>query len=355
MFDQELRVIEDSDMDSLFILPLSIVPLLTPELRTARMVKNAQLKSVVEVFRDAQTGSGQVNVEDLPATMGWDTSIIHPDLAILRRLALLPSYDVYSLRISLRSLQIPVNDVASLRLSVKKMKEITDYMMAFTRPLLHSIYAGDTVQVNSFQDLMNLFRDPDVTRARARLKKLATTLGIEIMDVPSFLEDYGDTFMALSFFRHCLDRLTPYILAIIRSMPSLRNHFQLKQDIHLMRALTVIESALRQINHGIKERLDLFDQRTSQMWKNITREEFQAVKTMIERYHLSIGAALCGLTVKMNDFARQFPNPNAGGPVKRGDFLMGDMMQGIESIRIATLALTDKDGKAASRAVVAKA
>ena len=113
-----------------------------------------------------------------------------------------------------------------------------------------------------------------------------------------------------------------------------------------MRALTAIDGALRQINHGIKDRLDLFDRRTNQMWNNITREEFREVKGMIERYHLSIGAALCGLTVKMNDFARHFPHANAGGPVKRGDFLMGDMMQGIESIRSATMALIDKDGKA---------
>jgi len=342
MVEQELRIIEDSDMDSLFILPLSIIPLQTPELRDARMVKNAQLRSVVEIFRDAQTGSGQVEIEDLPAAMGWDVAPVHPDLAILRRLSLLPSYDVYSLRISLRSLNISVNDIAALRLSDKKMREITDYMMGFTRPLLQSIYAGDEVKVDSFSDLMNLFRDPDVAKARDRLKKLAETLGIGMMDVPRFLEDYGDTFMALSFFRHCLDRLQPYLDAVLQTMPHLRNHFQLKQDLHLMRALQAIEHALKLITHAIKTRLDLFDQQTKQMWQNITREEFQKVRAMIERYHLAMGAALCALTVKMNDFARNFPHEKAGGPVKRGDFLMGEMMQGIETIRKVTLALSDK-------------
>ena len=35
----------------------------------------------------------------------------------------------------------------------------------------------------------------------------------------------------------------------------------------------------------------------------------------------------------MNAFARMFPHPNAGGPVKRADFLVTEMTQGIALIR----------------------
>ena len=90
---------------------------------------------------------------------------------------------------------------------------------------------------------------------------------------------------------------------------------------------------INSISASITGRLEVFERRTSEMWANISQEEFRTVKTMIERYHVTIGAALCGLTVKMNSFARMFPRPTVGGPVKRADFLMAEILQGIELIR----------------------
>ena len=81
--------------------------------------------------------------------------------------------------------------------------------------------------------------------------------------------------------------------------------------------------------------LETFEKRTHQMWDNISQEEFKTVKAMIERHHVTIGAALCGLTVKMNAFAHSFPHPQAGGPIKRADFMMSEMIQGIDIIRDA--------------------
>jgi hypothetical protein len=333
MNETDLKVIEDTDMDSLFILPLSIIPLQTPALRSSRMVKNGRLQSVIEIFRDVQTGSGQVDVEDLPQMMGWEEGRVHPDLSILRRLALLPSYDVYSLRISLRAHKIPINDFEGLRLSDDKMKQLTQYMMMFTRPLLQMIYAGDKVEIATYDDLMRLFRDPDIARARDRLEKLSQQLKVPIMEVPRFLEDYGDTFMSLSYYRHCLDRLEPYFSACLDAIAPIRKHFQLMQDASLMRTCTHIEDSINSVAASISGRLEVFEKRTKQMWTNITQEEFQAVRSMIERYHVVMGGALCGLTVKMNAFARNFPHPNAGGPVKRADFMVTEMTQGIDLIR----------------------
>jgi hypothetical protein len=333
MAENELKVIEDTDMDSLFILPLSIIPLETPALRSARLVKNGRLQSVVEVFRDLQTGSGQVEVENLPQMMGWESGRIHPDLAVLRRLSLLPSYDVYSLRISLRAHKIPVSNHKSLRLSDEKMKQLTQYMVNFTRPLLQMLYTDSTVQIGSYEDLMRLFRDPDIAKARERLDHLAKTLKVPIMEVPRFLEDYGDIFMSLSYYRHCLDRLEPYFSACLGALAPIRKHFQLMQDASLMRTCTVVEDAINQVSASISGRLEVFEKRSKQMWNNISQEEFQAVKLLIERYHVTIGGALCGLTVKMNAFARSFPHPQAGGPVKRADFMVTEMTQGIDQIR----------------------
>lgn len=331
--EDELSPIADSDMDSMFVLPLSIIPLETPALQSAKLIKNVRLKSVVEIFSDDQTGSGQVEIESLPKMFNWEDGQLHPDHAILRRLALLPSYDVYSLRISLREHGIPVNDYSALKLSPDKAAELTKYMLLFTRPLLKLIYADEAVNVNSYDDLLRLFRDPDIKKARQRLESMAKSLNVEIFEVPRFLEDYGDTFMSLSYFRHCLDRLEPYFTACVQGMGSIRGHFQLKQNHNLMKTCDTVEDTINTISATVTGRLEVFEKRTREMWNNISQEEFRAVKTMIERYHVTIGAALCGLSVKMNSFARSFPRPNAGGPIKRADFLMTELVQGIELIR----------------------
>ncbi|MBC7953184.1 MAG: hypothetical protein H7Z12_15360 [Rhodospirillaceae bacterium] len=331
--DDELKGIADSDMDSMFVLPLSIIPLETPALQSAKLIKNVRLKSVVEIFADAQTGSGQVDVESLPRMFEWPDGQLHPDHAVLRRLALLPSYDVYSLRISLREHGIPVNDYSALKLSPEKAGELTKYMLMFTRPLMKLIYAEEAVNVETYDDLLKLFRDPDVKKARQRLEQMAHSLNIEIWDVPRFLEDYGDTFLSLSYFRHCLDRLEPYFTACVDSMKPIRSHFQLRQDQGLMKTCDTIEDTINNISASITGRLEVFEKRTREMWSNLNQEEFRQVKILIERYHVTIGGALCGLTVKMNSFARMFPRPNSGGPVKRADFMASEMIQGIELIR----------------------
>ncbi|MDA0664514.1 MAG: hypothetical protein O3B08_16995 [Proteobacteria bacterium] len=46
------------DMDSLHILPLNQLPLKTPSLKRARLVKNVRLDSVIELFSDKDSGSG---------------------------------------------------------------------------------------------------------------------------------------------------------------------------------------------------------------------------------------------------------------------------------------------------------
>jgi len=53
------------DRDTLFSLPLSMLPLETTGFSNARMIKNARLASMFELFSDKKTGSGQLSVADL--------------------------------------------------------------------------------------------------------------------------------------------------------------------------------------------------------------------------------------------------------------------------------------------------
>ncbi len=179
----------DVDKDSLHVLPLSIIPLDTRSLRRARLIKNDRLESVVELFKDEQAGSAQLGVEDLAQMFGWPADSEPADVTVLRKLSLLPSYDVYSLRIQLRELGIPINDHEDLKLSEGKSEELRSYMTIFTRPLIEQIFADDDSDVRTIDDIFGLFRDPDKTKVLARLETIARKLGIDIEGVPTFLED----------------------------------------------------------------------------------------------------------------------------------------------------------------------
>lgn len=170
--ERESEVVNDFDRDSLRTLPLSMIPLDTPGLRRARMIKNERYESVVELIKGKGTGSGQVSVDQLTNVF---RELGEGDLAVLGKLSELPSYDIYSLRIMLREQDIPVNDYDELRLSGGKQRELDQYMGAFTRPLIVQVF-GDDGSVQEFSDIIQLFRQPDITKARTQLNLLAQKL-----------------------------------------------------------------------------------------------------------------------------------------------------------------------------------
>jgi hypothetical protein len=134
---QTLGKEEIRELDSLHILPLSILPLETPGLRRARLIKNVRLDSVIELFYDADTGSGQVDISDLGTVFNWPDDAEHPDAVLVSSVCQLHSYDVYTLRIQLRKLGINVEKQVALKLSKEKSDELTVYMKNFTMPLIN--------------------------------------------------------------------------------------------------------------------------------------------------------------------------------------------------------------------------
>lgn len=325
----------DSDRDALHILPLSILPFQTPSLSRAKLIKNARLNSVVELFKGQGIGSGQMDVEELAKDYGWSGKgrKRHPDLVMLRKLAPLPSYDVYSLRMLFRQEGIEVNSINDLKLSSSKTAELTSYMTQFTRPLVQEIYGKNDLEVQTFDDLVRLFSSPDVAMVRQKLDQLAQKLRIKMRDVPKFLEDYGDVFLSLSYFRQCLDALEPIIDEFMNSMDEIRDNFQLKTNVNMMNTCDLIEGAINELMAAISGRFETFDRYTNGMWDDLTADRFKTVKKFVEEYHTTIGGCLCALTVKMNAFAVLFPSPTVGGPIKRGEFIMSEMKQGIDKLR----------------------
>ncbi len=321
---------EELDQDALHILPLEILPVETPGLKRARLIKNVRLDSVVELFREADTGSGQVHPSKLAPVFNWSTEETHQDETLVSIVSNLHSYDVYTLRIQLRKLGIDVEDFDQLKLSKEKSAELAGYMTTFTMPLIKQIYGESNSDIKDVGQLIGMFSSPDKEEALKNLKMMAGKLKISLTDVPKFLEDYGDVFMSLAYYKNCLDSLIPKVMAYNDATEELKENYQMKSDRRLMKCVQFIGEHLSDVTASITGRFESFDRHSEALWENITAESFAKVKTMIQSHHVTVGGVLCGLSVKMNSWHEQFGN--GGGLVAKGDFISSEMRQGIERI-----------------------
>lgn len=323
---------ETDDRDTLHTLALSTMPLVKDTLKRSRLIKNSRLDSVIEMYRDKEVGSGQIEVEKLPKQYTPE-ALPSEDFNLLRMLSLMPSYDVYSLRVTLRAAGIKVSDQAALQLSPAKTKELSAYMTNFTRPLLLQVYGEEGTKIESFEDVVALFRDPDLQKARQKLSLLASKLGLDIMGIPKFLEDYADIFMSLSYYKQRLDAVTPCVHELFTSLGDLNKSYQMRTNQQLMAACKDIENTFTALLTSVTGRLESFDRHTRDMWDNLSAERFRKIESVIKNFHTMMGAILCALTVKLDAWKRLFPVPNAGAPGRRADFILGEMCHGMRKIR----------------------
>jgi hypothetical protein len=321
----------DEDRDSLHTLPISILPVTTPIFRRARVVKNSRLESVIEFFSGVGCGRGQMDITGVAKFLALEQNAQHPDVKLLQTVSRLPSFDVYSLRILLRAEGIRVMDSSTLKLSPTKVAELSSYMTSFTRPLMAEVFGADT-RVTQFKDIVGMFRAENADAVRLRLETLANRLGIPIESIPRFLEDYGDIFMSLSYYRHCLDQLLPQVQCFMDGIAMIRASHQLAHDRGLMEAVGTLESTINGKLANITGKIESFERSTNDMWRDLTADRYKKIEALISRYHTSIGGALCALSVKMSAWVNQFPTP-AGGVGRRAAFIMSDMRQGLEYLQ----------------------
>jgi hypothetical protein len=319
------------DRDTLHTLALKYMPLKNAALKHARMIKNSRLESVIELYHDRNTGSGQIEIAKLPQQFGVN-ALSSEDFRLISRLAIMPSYDVYSLRVALREEGIKVEDHEVLRLSPEKTKELSVYMKSFTRPLMRQIYGDEGGEIDSFEDLVGLFRDPDVQKARHRLTVMAAKLGIDIFAIPRFLEDYADIFLSLSYYKQCLDEVTPKVYEFFYSLKDLRKSHHARSNAQLMEACKKLEVTFNELLASVTGRLESFDRHTEDMWKDLSAERFRQIEAMIKAFHRMMGGILCALTVKIDAWTVLFPTSRAGSPGRRADFILNDMQYGMRKI-----------------------
>ena len=327
--DEQFR----QDLDSLYVMPLRILPLATTGLQRARMIKDTRLISAIEIFSDRTTGTGMVYLDDLKASaFGQSRQAFKSDKTMLNSVGHLNSFDVYSLRICLRDLQIEVESDEYLDLSSEKKRELADYMKTFTLPLIKQVYGTEDIDVEDAGDIVKMFSDPDVEVAIQKLRRLSEILNIGLQDIPKFLEDFSDIYLSLAYYQQYLDDITPKIITFVDEMRMLKTNWQMRQDPRLMACCDKLESALNDLIASVTGRFEAFNRNTDQMWENITAERFRKVEALIKAHHSTIGGILCGVGSKMNAWRAAFKDASAGGPVGRSEVIMSDIVHGLDRI-----------------------
>ncbi len=328
----ETAVPFDSDaMDALHILPLAVIPLKTPGLKKSSLIKNARLESVIELFRDGSSGSGQIAPSSV-ADFYQNTDELRQDMAVLESLGKLQSFDVYSLRIELRRIDIGFSDFDCLALSAKKQTELAAFMRTFTRPLIARVYGDERNDVKDVGEIIKMLAQPDRQAAIKQLQRLADELNVTIMEVPGFIEQYGDIFLSLSYYRNCLDELRKEIPVFLSWMNEISDSYQVQNDRGLKVILEEIEKGMNETLESITGRFKFFETISKDFWSDISADSFRSFRETVTSHHLSIGAVLCGLSVKMLLWKERFPQN--GGPLsKRLEFLRSEIHPGLGHIR----------------------
>ncbi len=317
--------------DALHILPLEMVTLATPGLRRMCLVKDAQLNTKVEVFSDSGGGRGLVPWNTLDNVFPAHKKELAEDMPTLKALSTLPSFDVFSLRIGLRQLGINVSDSSYLSLSPNTQKSLSSYMREFTKPLIIKIYGSNDHNITGFSDLVRMFKNPDKKEALKNLRQMSDALNVELTTIPSFLEDYGDMFLSVAYYRSNFDEAQSRLDNFVKWTEGITDNMYLARDKELMARCRIVQENVETIHYGLLNRLGIFQERFGTFWNDINARSFHEIKKLITANHEALGGALCGMSVKMSTWEQKFPS-HEGAPNKRADFLVAEILPGLNKI-----------------------
>ena len=132
--------------------------------------------------------------------------------------------------------------------------------------------------MTEFKDIVGLFRADNAQAVRERLATMADRLGIPIETIPKFLEDYGDIFMSLSYYRQCLDHLLPQVQSFMDGIAMVRANHQLSQDGSLMEVVDMIEATINGKLSNITGKIESFERSTNDMWRDLTADKFKKIE-----------------------------------------------------------------------------
>ncbi|UUX48058.1 hypothetical protein NUH88_11570 [Nisaea acidiphila] len=321
----------DGDKDSLHTLDCSILPLRSHAAMKLRLIKNVRMETRIELYREAGMGSGQVAIEELPGFIGGTDDLTEHDIPMLEQIGQMDSFDPYSLRRGLRAAGIEMNDLSPFSLSDAKKRELRPHMRNLTRPLVQYVFGANEVELNNPEAIREVIGNAEGIAVRMRLERLAASLKTSTDLLPDLLEDYGDIFLSLGFYKQHLIDLGPRIAALQDWIDEASRASHIGNDPVTGPALRKTVRILGVLSQSLKLRFENFENRTQIRWERVTIGTFNQVRTLISDHQATLAAVLCGLLVKIYEWESQFPG-GGGSLERRVEFAMTDLRSGLDHL-----------------------
>lgn len=325
------KPVTENAIDAIDSLPLSIIPLKTNSLKSAKLVKNARMETMIELFHDPVAGSLMIEPSRLSETYG-NKEDVERDQEILMQLSELPSYDVYSLRGTLRKLGLETVPVDALELSDDMKDALATYTGSFIRPVIMNIYGKEFLSQGQTKNLMDIFKGTDSQVVMGNLSMMSQKTGIPVDQIPDFLQKYSDTFLSIAYFRFTYDTVLPEVQRCIEWLDETKSYRDIKAMPGTYQGVERMQRALTQLSTAISARMDKLNRSFEAFWADINQESFNRLQLNITNNYPALGAILCGLSVKMKLWSNVFPNNAAGNPHKRGTFVKTELEPGVDAL-----------------------
>ncbi len=321
-----------NDRDSLFILPLSDLPIRTETLRRGVLTKNTQMDSVFEVFRDQTMGSGQISLNNLYQLFSRPSRQMVRDIKILKKVGELKSFDVYALRIGLRKLGVDVESPSALKLSEEKRKQLDLTMKHFVRPMLKRLFGLDLTEYTSFVSIYDNLTPEERRVALENMRQIARMMNMNVKDLPEFIEDCGDLYLSIAYYHDMLMSLLPQVKEFKEWMDYVEHSSQYRTHPPTRLMVDRTQSNLKVTLRSVRLHLQRFSKAFDNFWDDVTQENYEELKSNIMSQYEGLGGTLCSLTVKIERFNEVFPG-HKGSYKERIDFIRQEIS--VELQRIA--------------------
>jgi hypothetical protein len=76
---------------------------------------------------------------------------------------------------------------------------------------------------------------------------MADRLGIGLIDIQTILENYGDIFLSVSYYRQCLDQLMPSIQLFLEMVHCIAGDYTLRSDSLVQKTCKSMESKITEL------------------------------------------------------------------------------------------------------------
>lgn len=319
---------QKKSMDAIDELPLSIIPLKSRSLKSAKLIKNNQMETVLELHNDPITGSLQVKIDDsLSHTVGS-----FDDQIMIKNLSTMQSFDVYTLRATLQKIGVAVEEEGDISLSDEMKSSLSTLTRAFTMPLMKQIF-GDEQVLEDGNDLSSLFKTKDIEAAKRNLMQLSQKTGIPLSKLPNFLESYSDIFLSVSYYRYMFRLIEDEIDRFFFWTQEIKAHRDTQQSRQTIAVCGKVERDIKYIISSIRERFRAFTNSFELFWRDLSPQGFTTLESEIQNNYESLGAILCGIHVKIRNWASQFPDNETGGPQQRVQYILRDIEPGLSDLK----------------------